>query len=104
MKQWFAKTNLRTMKQMHVWSMKKKKDDNLFVATCTSSKISSNFWSIDSSCSKYTTYDKSVFKKLKPTEISKVRIGNSDQIFVEGKGMVVIKTSSGNKAISDVLM
>lgn len=82
----------------------KKKDDNLFVATCTSSKISSNFWSIDSSCSKYTTYDKSVFKKLRPTEISKVRIGNSDQIFVEGKGMVVIKTSSGNKAISDVLM
>ncbi|XP_047258281.1 uncharacterized protein LOC124890495 isoform X1 [Capsicum annuum] len=52
-------------------------EDQLFVATC--------------------------FSKLKPTEIAKVRIGNGDQILVEGKGIVFIKTSSGNKTISDVL-
>ncbi|XP_059310118.1 uncharacterized protein LOC132061292 [Lycium ferocissimum] len=78
-------------------------EDHLFVATCISSKVSTNSWLIDSGCTNHMTYDKSLFKELKPTEISKVWIGNGDQILVEGKGAVVIKTSSGSKTISDVL-
>ncbi|PHT75806.1 hypothetical protein T459_19328 [Capsicum annuum] len=78
-------------------------EDHLFVATCISSKVSTNFWLIDSGCTNHMTYNKSLFKELKPIEISKVRIKNGDQILVEGKGTVVIKTSLGNKAISDVL-
>ncbi|XP_059310030.1 uncharacterized protein LOC132061192 [Lycium ferocissimum] len=78
-------------------------DHHLFVAMCISSKVSINSWLIDSGCTNHMTYDKSLFKELKPTEISKVRIGNGDQILIEGKGTVVIKTSSGNKTISDVL-
>ncbi|XP_060200506.1 uncharacterized protein LOC132628757 [Lycium barbarum] len=78
-------------------------EDHLFVSTCISSKVSTNSWLIDSGCTNHMTYDKSLFKELKSTEISKVRIGNGDQILVEGKGTVVIKTSSGNKTILDVL-
>ncbi|XP_055811785.1 uncharacterized protein LOC129881690 [Solanum dulcamara] len=78
-------------------------EDHLFVATCISSKVSTNFWLIDSGCTNHMTYDKSLFEEIKPTEIFKVRIENGDQILVEGKGTVVIKTSSGNKKISDVL-
>ncbi|XP_060182940.1 uncharacterized protein LOC132612881 [Lycium barbarum] len=77
--------------------------DHLFVAMCISSKVSINSWLIDSGYTNHMTYDKSLFKELKPTEISKVRIGNGDQILIEGKGTVVIKTSSGNKTILDVL-
>jgi len=49
------------------------------------------------------TYDKTIFKDLKPTHISKVRIGNGVYIPAKGKGTIVISTSSGIKTISDVL-
>ncbi|KAF3634576.1 putative LRR receptor-like serine/threonine-protein kinase [Capsicum annuum] len=78
-------------------------EDHLFVATDISSKVSTNFWLIDSGCTNHMTYNKSLFKELKPTEISKVRIESGDQILVEGKGTVIIKISLGNKTISDVL-
>ncbi|KAF3667937.1 putative cysteine-rich repeat secretory protein 15-like [Capsicum annuum] len=71
-----------------------KEEYHLFVATCISSKVSTNFWLIDSGCTDHMNYNKSFFKELKPTKISKVRIRNDDQILVEGKGTVIIKTSS----------
>ena len=49
------------------------------------------------------TYDKTLFKDLKPTNVSKVRIGNGGYIPVKGKGTVAISTYSGTKLISDVL-
>jgi hypothetical protein len=49
------------------------------------------------------TYNRTLFKDLKPTKISKVRIGNGGYISAKGKGTVVISTSSGIKTISDVL-
>ena len=78
-------------------------EDHLFVATCFSSKSSTDSWLIDSGCTNHMTHDKSLFKELKSTEISKVRIGNGDHLPVKGIGTVAIKTSTGLKRISDVL-
>ncbi|CAJ2639700.1 unnamed protein product [Trifolium pratense] len=78
-------------------------EDQIFVATCFSTKSSSECWLIDSGCTNHMTYDRTLFKDLKPTQISKVRIGNGGYISAKGKGTVVISTSSGIKTISDVL-
>jgi len=78
-------------------------EDQMFVATCFSSKSSSECWLIDSGCTNHMTYDKTIFKDLKPSHISKVRIGNGVYIPAKGKGTIVISTSSGIKTISDVL-
>ncbi|XP_028180756.1 uncharacterized protein LOC114367763 [Glycine soja] len=60
-------------------------EDQLFVATCFLSSESSESWLIDSGCTNHMTYDKTLFKDLKPTNVSKVRIGNGDYIPVKGK-------------------
>jgi len=49
------------------------------------------------------TNDMSLFKELKPTAITKVRIGNGDHLPVRGKGTIAISSHSGTKTISDVL-
>ena len=49
------------------------------------------------------TYDKNLFKELKPTGITKVKIGNGGQICAKGKGTIAITTSLGTKKILDVL-
>ena len=49
------------------------------------------------------TYDKELFKELRSSETSKVRIGNGQNIAVKGKGTIAIVSCSGTKLISDVL-
>ncbi|XP_047264050.1 uncharacterized protein LOC107865605 [Capsicum annuum] len=78
-------------------------EDQLFVATCVSSKSSSECWFINSGCTNHMTNDKDLFKELKPMTITKVRIGNGEYILVQGKGTVVIPSHSGTKTISEVL-
>eukprot|EP00256_Glycine_max_P058002 XP_014625940.1 uncharacterized protein LOC106796844 [Glycine max] len=55
-------------------------EDQLFVATSFLSSESSESWLIDSGCTNHMTYDKTLFKDLKPTNVSKVRIGNGGYI------------------------
>ncbi|KHN19588.1 Retrovirus-related Pol polyprotein from transposon TNT 1-94, partial [Glycine soja] len=78
-------------------------EDQLFVATCFLSSESSESWLIDSGCTNHMTYDKTLFKDLKPTSISKVRIGKGGYILVKEKGIVAISTCLSTKLISDVL-
>ncbi|KAB5524566.1 hypothetical protein DKX38_022315 [Salix brachista] len=78
-------------------------EDQLFVATCFISECSTESWLIDSGCTNHMTNDKKLFKSLMPTDITKVKIGNGDYIFVEGKGTITITSSSGIKLISYVL-
>jgi len=78
-------------------------EDQLFVATCFSSRSSSECWLIDSGCTNHMTNDMSLFKELKPMTITKVRIGNGDHLPVRGKGTIAIPSHSGTKTISDVL-
>ena len=78
-------------------------EDQIFMATCFSTKSSSECWLIDSGCTNHMTYDRTLFKDLQSTEITKVRIGNGDYISAKGKGTISITTNSGTKSISDVL-
>ncbi|XP_022853192.1 uncharacterized protein LOC111374707 [Olea europaea var. sylvestris] len=54
-------------------------------------------------CTNHMTYDRTLFKELKPTGITKVRIENGGYIPAKGRGTIAITTSSGTKTISDVL-
>jgi len=49
------------------------------------------------------TYDTELFKELRSSETSKVRIGNGQNIVVKGKGTIAIVSCSGIKLIFDVL-
>lgn len=49
------------------------------------------------------TYDITLFKELKPTGVTKVKIGNGSYIPAKGKGTIAITTNSGTKIISDIL-
>jgi predicted aspartyl protease len=75
----------------------------MFVATCFSTRSSSECWLINSGYTNHMTFDRTLFKDLQSTEISKVRIGNGDYISVKGKGTIAIATNSGTKTILDVL-
>ncbi|RDX98016.1 hypothetical protein CR513_19132, partial [Mucuna pruriens] len=76
-------------------------EDYIFATTCFSTRSNSECWLIDSGCTNHMTYDKSLFKDLKPTNVLKVRIGNSGRVYAEGKGTIAISTSLGTKIISD---
>ena len=49
------------------------------------------------------TNDKELFINLRPTDITKVKIGNGDYISVKGKRTITITSAEGTKRISDVL-
>jgi hypothetical protein len=55
-------------------------EDQMFMATCFSTKSFLECWLIDGSYTNHITYDRSLFKDLKPTRITKVRIGNGGYI------------------------
>ncbi|XP_022878610.1 malonyl-coenzyme:anthocyanin 5-O-glucoside-6'''-O-malonyltransferase-like [Olea europaea var. sylvestris] len=78
-------------------------EDEIFMATCFSTGNSSKCWLIDSGCTNHMTYDRTLFKELKPTGITKVKIGNGCYIPAKGKGNIAITTNSGTKIISDAL-
>ncbi|KAE8691461.1 transcription factor TCP14-like [Hibiscus syriacus] len=51
---------------------------------------SNESWLIDSGSTNHMTHDKELFRDLKPTNITKVRIGNGDYISVKGNGTIAI--------------
>ena len=75
-------------------------EDQLFVATCFLSSESSESWLIDSGCTNHMTYDKTLFKNLKPTNVSKVRIGNGGYILV--KGIAIVQGSTSATSIDEM--
>jgi len=78
-------------------------EDQLFVATYFLSSESSESWLIDSGCTNHMTFDRAFFKDLRPTNVTKVRIGNSDYISVKGKGTGIITSFAVTRCIIDVL-
>ncbi|KAE8687773.1 aspartate and glycine-rich protein-like [Hibiscus syriacus] len=78
-------------------------ENQLFIATCFVGSESNENWLIDSGCTNHMTHDKELFRDLKPTNITKVRIGNGDYICVKGKGIISIASYAGTKLIQDVL-
>ena len=49
------------------------------------------------------SYDQELFKDFNKYDISKVRVGNGEQIVVKSRGTIAIKIHSGVKLIFDVL-
>jgi len=43
-------------------------------------------------CTNHMTYDKKLFKELKPSKISKAKIGHGGHISVKGIGTIVVAT------------
>ena len=78
-------------------------EEQLFVASCFTSSISSDCWLIDSGCTNHMTGDEELFRELDRSQVSKVRIGNGAYIAVKGKGTIAIESCRGTKLISDVL-
>ncbi|KAH0679129.1 hypothetical protein KY284_020214 [Solanum tuberosum] len=66
--------------------------EQLFVASCFSSNVSSESWLIDSGCTNHMTHDKELFKELKPTRVANVRIGHGGHIPVKGMGTIAVET------------
>jgi len=58
-------------------------EDQLFVATCFSSKESSERWLVDSGYTNHITRDKELFKELRTTEFKRVRVGNDKHLEVK---------------------
>ncbi|XP_034678911.1 uncharacterized protein LOC117909123 [Vitis riparia] len=82
-------------------------EEQLFVATCSANKNTSESWLIDSGCTNHMTYDQGLFRELDKTTVSKVRIGNGKYISARGKGTAAIESLSVfepagfNEAIED---
>jgi hypothetical protein len=55
------------------------------VATCFSGIESSESWLIDSGCTNHMTHDKDLFRELRSSNTSKVRIGNGESIHNYGR-------------------
>ena len=74
------------------------------MAKCVPSKTAtSKCWLIDSGCTNHMTYDGTLFKELKPTKATKIKVGDGRYISAKWKGIVAITTNSGTKIILDVL-
>ncbi|KAL0408196.1 UNVERIFIED_CONTAM: hypothetical protein Sradi_1754000 [Sesamum radiatum] len=81
-----------------------KEEDQLFVATCFMGNESNESCLIDSGCTNHMTHDKELFRDLKPTNITKVRIGNGEYISVKGKEIFAIVGYTSTKYIQNVLL
>lgn len=99
----FARTTVNTQQQeADARTVDREEEDQLFVATCFSSRSSSECWLIDSECTNHVIKDRALFNELKPTAITKVRIGNGEHLLVRGKGIIGIPSHSVTKTISYV--
>ena len=78
-------------------------EEQLFIASCFAIGHSSEQWLIDSGCTNHMTFDRDLFKELDTSVVSKVKIGNGENIVVKGKCTVAIESISGTKLIRDVL-
>ena len=75
----------------------------IFTASCFHGNHICNTWLIDSDCTHHMSFNAKMFKDLDESFILKVKIGNGELLEVKGKGVVVVKTPTGTKLISDVL-
>jgi len=81
----------------------KTEEELLLTTSCVTTNESTKDWIIDSGCTNHMTHDRELFKELDKSNISKLRIGNGEQLVVKGTGTISIKTHSGIKLSFDVL-
>ncbi|XP_021893053.1 uncharacterized protein LOC110811010 [Carica papaya] len=76
--------------------VKDEEEIKLFMAYQDGTKASSGIWFLDSGCSNHMTGIKSLFKELDESCKVKVRLGDDEQMQVEGKGTVALSNGHGN--------
>lgn len=74
-----------------------KNDDNKLFFSTMSDKKSSEIWYLDSGCSNHLTGNQSAFEELDKDYSSHVELGDGKQVKIEGKGIIAVHTSGGNK-------
>ncbi|KAA3461149.1 Retrovirus-related Pol polyprotein from transposon TNT 1-94 [Gossypium australe] len=80
-------------------------EEQVFAVSCSpGQKKASKGWLLDSGCTNHMSSDATIFKTLDRSCKTKVKVGNGQFIKAEGKGDVLICTSTGNKLISNVLL
>jgi len=90
--------------QEDVKVVKDKSEEELLLTTsCVTTNTSTKDWIIGIDCINHITHDRKFFKELKKSYISKVRIGNGEQLNVRGTRKISIKTHSGIKLVFYVL-
>ncbi|XP_048135638.1 uncharacterized protein LOC125315239 [Rhodamnia argentea] len=84
-------------------AMNETEEERLFVASYSGSPVENDAWLVDSGCTNHMTSNLKSFRSLDKSVGSKVRIGNGQDIEVQGKGTVAIEGNQEVKPISDVL-
>ncbi|XP_016704257.1 uncharacterized protein [Gossypium hirsutum] len=80
-------------------------EEQVFTMSCSAAeKKCSKGWLLDSGRTNHMSPDASLFKTLDRSCKTKVKVGNGQFIKAEGKGEVLIRTPTGNKVISNVLL
>ncbi|GKD29574.1 retrovirus-related pol polyprotein from transposon TNT 1-94 [Tanacetum coccineum] len=88
----------------HASFVEKKNEERLFMTHIHDGSVPTDFWFIDSGCSSHMCMPRSLFVDLDTSEKSIVRLGDDKQVQVEGKGTIVIDTTTGKKKVlHDVL-
>lgn len=81
----------------------KTEEGNLFLAYMNLKERKSNIWFLDSGCSNNMTRRKSLFHSIDESVKSHIRLGDDNQVQIEGKGNIVVTTKSGiERLIQDV--
>ncbi|KAG8485839.1 hypothetical protein CXB51_019238 [Gossypium anomalum] len=80
-------------------------EEQVFAVSCLAGKSKGlKGWLLDSGCTNHMSPDATIFKTLDRSCKTKVKIGNGQFIKAEGKGDVLLCTSTGDKVITNVLL
>ncbi|KAI3721795.1 hypothetical protein L2E82_32813 [Cichorium intybus] len=77
-------------------------DDFLFMTMTPTKESYREIWYLDSACSNHMTGDRSKFKELDESFRSHVRLGDDNQLKIEGKGTAEISVGNNKKLIKEV--
>jgi len=104
----FAKEKFKNKKQMPKLSIKMKKNRFLWQHVFQPGALQNVGWLIVVAQTTWHNYlyklqDRTIFKDLKPTRITKVWIGKDNYIPTKGKGTIAFIIKLGTKTISNVL-
>ncbi|KAK5845217.1 hypothetical protein PVK06_001377 [Gossypium arboreum] len=80
-------------------------EEQVFAVSCSAAKRKATKGClIDIGCTNHMTPDAGIFKSIDRSFKTKVKVGNGHFIEAEGKGDVLIKTPTGTKLISNILL
>ncbi|KAG8490543.1 hypothetical protein CXB51_013685 [Gossypium anomalum] len=99
-----GKAPVQQQDQAHPAEDQQAQEEHVFsVSSLVTASKGKYSWLVDSGCSHHMAADVNLFKELDKSFSSRIRIGNGSLIEANGRGDVLISSSSGNKLITDML-